>query len=396
MTWGKPGRSTAPAGAAGLDREEQRREDDDRRHQLRPAEGLAHRALPEGGDHAQVQQEPVDHEPGSDVRRPARPRLSGFAVVVALEVVAGLRDEHVVERGLHQVERLDHDPGLVERADDRARLRRAPLQLHQHAPSLRGSELAEAGHDPLGARRRCPRRGPARGAGLPISAFSDAGVPSATILPVVDDPDAVGELVGLLEVLRGEEHGRALGVQLRDLLPDRLAADRVEAGRRLVEEEHLGLVDERRGEVEPAAHPARVGADPPVGGALEPDAVEQRLGALARPSARGSPCSVACSRISSRPVISGSSAASWSATPIARRTSAASVDDVVAGHPGAAAGRAQQRGQHPHRGRLAGAVGPEEGVDLALGDLEVDAVDGPDLVPETALEPLDLDRGHRR
>jgi hypothetical protein len=41
-------------------------------------------------------------------------------------------------------------------------------------------------------------------------------------------------------------------------------------------------------------------------------------------SRRGTACSAAWSCISSRPLISGSSAASWSATPIARRTSEAS------------------------------------------------------------------------
>ena len=38
-----------------------------------------------------------------------------------------------------------------------------------------------------------------------------------------------------------------------------------------------------------------------------------------------------------------------------------------------------QRGQHPQRGGLARAVGPEEAEDLALVDIEVDAVDGADL-----------------
>ncbi len=56
-------------------------------------------------------------------------------------------------------------------------------------------------------------------------------------------------MVSLLEVLGGEEDGRALVVERRHLLPDRLAADGVEAGRGLVEEEDLGLVDEGGGEV---------------------------------------------------------------------------------------------------------------------------------------------------
>ena len=43
----------------------------------------------------------------------------------------------------------------------------------------------------------------------PIERLSSSGVPSATSLPSVEDADAVGELVGLLEVLRGEEDRHA-------------------------------------------------------------------------------------------------------------------------------------------------------------------------------------------
>ena len=56
-------------------------------------------------------------------------------------------------------------------------------------------------------------------------------------------------------------------------------ARRVEAGGRLVEEEHLGLVHERRREVEPALHAAGVALDPAVGRVVELDELEQLLGA---------------------------------------------------------------------------------------------------------------------
>ena len=43
----------------------------------------------------------------------------------------------------------------------------------------------------------------------PIERFSSSGVPFGDELPVVDDADAVRELVGLLEVLRREEDRHA-------------------------------------------------------------------------------------------------------------------------------------------------------------------------------------------
>ena len=202
-----------------------------------------------------------------------------------------------------------------------------------------------------------------------------------------DDPDPVGELVGLLEVLGGEEDGRALAVERRDLLPDRLAADRVEAGGRLVEEQHLRLVDERRGEVEAPAHAARVGADAAVGGLRS--SPTRSISASPRRSASRADQAVQ-RRLQADQLAAGHQRVE---RRLLQRDAdrAADVggvgDDVVAGDPGAAAGRAQQRGQHPHGGRLAGAVGAEEGVDLAVGDLEVDAVDGPDPARELAFEP---------
>ena len=80
----------------------------------------------------------------------------------------------------------------------------------------------------------------------------------------VDDADPVGQFVRLFQVLGGEEDGHAeLGVEPADLLPHPGPAHRVQAAGRLVEEQHLGVVDQRGGQVEPALHPARVGADRP-------------------------------------------------------------------------------------------------------------------------------------
>ena len=135
----------------------------------------------------------------------------------------------------------------------------------------------------------------------------------------VDDPDPVGERVGLLEVLRGQEDGHALVAgEPRDLVPERGAALHVEAGGGLVEEEDAGLVDQRQREVEPPAHAAGVAADLAVGRLGEPDALDQLVAAAQRLVLRRSRASRACRRMCSRAVRNWSSAASWSATPIGR------------------------------------------------------------------------------
>jgi uncharacterized protein YajQ (UPF0234 family) len=62
---------------------------------------------------------------------------------------------------------------------------------------------------------------------------------------------------------------------------------------------------------------------------------------------------------------------------------------VVPRDRGGARGRAQQGHQHPQRGGLARAVGPEEADHLALGDVEVHPVDGLDRLLLLALPGLE-------
>ena len=69
----------------------------------------------------------------------------------------------------------------------------------------------------------------------------------------LDDRDAVGELLRLVEVVRGQQHGLAEVLERADRLPRGATRGRVEAGRRLVEEDQLGVADQREREVEAAA-----------------------------------------------------------------------------------------------------------------------------------------------
>src|SRR3712207_5022477 len=69
--------------------------------------------------------------------------------------------------------------------------------------------------------------------------------------PVLDDRDAVGERLRLVEVVRGEEDGLAQPRQRAHGVPRGAARRRVEPGRGLVEEDQLGVSDERQREVQP-------------------------------------------------------------------------------------------------------------------------------------------------
>ena len=67
--------------------------------------------------------------------------------------------------------------------------------------------------------------------------------------------------------------------------------------------------------------------------------------------------------------------------------------DVVPGDEGLARRGAQQGGEDADRGRLAGAVGAEEAVDLPGGHAQVQAVDGTDGILEGPHEPAGFHGG---
>ncbi len=192
--------------------------------------------------------------------------------------------------------------------------------------------------------------------------------------PGIDQRQPVRQLVGLLQILRGQADGDAAGDEVADRLPERLAAARVQPGRRLVQEKHLGRADDAGGEVEPAPHAAGVGAHPPVPGIHELERVEQ----LARPAARVPPPEarqpgdqgqvlVAGSEVVERRELAGQADAAAHLVALA--------DDVEPGDAGVPFVGDDQCRQHPHGRRLSRAVGPEEGEDAACRDSQIDPVD---------------------
>ena len=82
---------------------------------------------------------------------------------------------------------------------------------------------------------------------------SSSGAPEGDDLAGAHDRDAVGEVLRLVHVMGGQEDRLAELAQRADRRP-RLAARRgVKAGGRLVEEDQVGIADERESEIEPPA-----------------------------------------------------------------------------------------------------------------------------------------------
>jgi len=97
--------------------------------------------------------------------------------------------------------------------------------------------------------------------------------------PVVDDRQPVAELVGLIQVVSGEEDRGAGAAELAELIPQVGPVLRVKTGGRLIEEQHLRVVHDPQGYLEPAALPAGVAASGPVGECAEVERLDQLVGA---------------------------------------------------------------------------------------------------------------------
>jgi hypothetical protein len=98
-------------------------------------------------------------------------------------------------------------------------------------------------------------------------------------LPAVDDGDPVGQLIGFLQVLGGQQERGPLALQFAHDGPDLAAAARIQARGRLVEEQHPRARQQARGDVEPAAHATGIGPGRPVGRLRQVEPVEQLTGA---------------------------------------------------------------------------------------------------------------------
>ena len=101
-------------------------------------------------------------------------------------------------------------------------------------------------------------------------------------LAVVHDDDAVAQPLGLFHVVRRVEQRLAAVAQRLEVVEDGVAALRVDADRRLVEDQHVGIVDQRGGDVEAPLHAAAEELRLVAGAIGEADQLQRRVDALAQ------------------------------------------------------------------------------------------------------------------
>ncbi|EOY50370.1 hypothetical protein SLI_5662 [Streptomyces lividans 1326] len=189
-------------------------------------------------------------------------------------------------------------------------------------------------------------------------------------LAAPDDDQVVGGQRHLAHQVRGDEDGAAFRGERLHQVAHPVDALRVEAVDRLVEEQHLGVAEQRGGDAEPLAHAEGEALGTPLGHVLEAHHAEH----LVHPAGRD-----AGQLGEAQQVVAGG-------PPAVHRLGVQERPDVARGvrQPAvrvAADGHVARRGvvqaqDHPHRRRLARAVGPQEAGDGTGPHLEGEVVHG--------------------
>ena len=192
---------------------------------------------------------------------------------------------------------------------------------------------------------------------------------------MVDDRDPLGQLVGLLQVLGGEQHGGAGAHQRPHDVPHLVAAARVEARGGFVEEEQSRGGDDARGDVEAPAHASGVLPDQAIGRVDQSEGVEEVIRPPAGEAVREPEQAAEQDQVllTGQLLVDGGHLSGQGDVAADRL---GLVHDVVAENARLTTAGGQQGGEHPDGGGLASAVGPEDAVDGPGAHGEVDAVDG--------------------
>ena len=284
-----------------------------------------------------------------------------------MQLAAGEREEHALEARHLDPQRGDARAELGEDLFDEGIV----ADQCQFRALLAGQPVGEAGGDRIAI--RLARRGQAE-QGMSMRLLQRLRRIEREQLAAIDDADAVAVL-HLLDVMGGDHDGdAALGAEAPQIAPDALARLGVEADGRLVEQQDLGIMDQRAGDLEPALHARGQRAHRlrrPVG---ELDEVQHLLDAVAPQLARHAEDeAMQLEVLAHRQAVVEARLLEDDAEPPAGGERL-SRDIGTADQRDAAVGR-QDGAEDVHQRRLAGAVGSEQREQLLLADREADLVE---------------------
>ena len=186
----------------------------------------------------------------------------------------------------------------------------------------------------------------------------------------LDDGHAVAQPLGLLHQVRREQHRLAALADAAHHLPDRPPGLRIEAGRQLVEQHDVGIVDERQRDEEPLPLPSRQRHEPgvPLVRQAEP---RQQLLAVHRMRVERGP---EIHRLPHRDALLQLRLLELDAHALLQRPTVP--HRVEPEHADGAAVRRAEAAHALHRRGLARAVRPDQAEDLAREDVERHVVHG--------------------
>ena len=179
------------------------------------------------------------------------------------------------------------------------------------------------------------------------------------------DPDPVAQPLGLVQVVRADDDRATLVAEGGDEVTDRLRRARVQRAGRLVEVEHLRLVDERARDRDLLAHALAEAPDTPIGGIGHVDDAQVAVDGLPkRPAPQAVQASVVGQVLAGGELVVQSRRLGQDAGdgPDALRVD----PQLVPVDPRAAAARRDQAGEHADGRRLARPVRTEDAEDLTV------------------------------
>ena len=178
-------------------------------------------------------------------------------------------------------------------------------------------------------------------------------------------------MLGLSQVVGGHDDGGVVVDPGQNEIVQARLGDRVQSGRRLVQDEELGCGHEGGREVNGASLPAGEPRQPGVGLLAEPDGVEHLVDAAHPPRRRQLDRADPLQLVPHSPL--GVVGPALLHQPDPRPEVGARPTRIGVEHAHPAAGRGQRAQQVLHEGRLAHAVGAEQADDLSGLDRQIDA-----------------------